>query len=130
MKRALYDNYAVFGTDISQGRNFLTWNTTRRFDAIITNPPYSLADAFIKRALELTEPQRGVVAMLVQTDFDHAATRQHLISEHPAFTLKLALTKRIRWFEKRDGDKSPSYNHAWLVWDWMNTSPPTIRHTQ
>lgn len=130
MMRVLRANgLSVFGTDITQGRDFAEWMTGRDFDAIVTNPPYRLADMFIERALELTEANRGVVAMLLQTDFDHAATRQHLISEHPAFAKKIALTQRIRWFRKTKDSKSPSYNHAWLIWDWQHTGPPIIRHS-
>ena len=53
---------------------------------------------------------RGLVAMLLRTDFDHAASRLHLFSKCPAFTRKVVLTKRIVWF---DGPKAaPSFNHA------------------
>src|SRR4051812_26447435 len=40
--------------------------------AIITNPPYAHAEAFISKALCLMMPPRGVVAMLLRTDYDHA----------------------------------------------------------
>jgi hypothetical protein len=26
----------------------------------------------------------------------------------------------------QSGGKSPSFNHAWFIWDWMNDGPPTI----
>jgi hypothetical protein len=36
-----------------------------------------------------------MVAMLLRTDFDHAATRAHLFASRPMFAKKVVLTKRI-----------------------------------
>jgi hypothetical protein len=48
--------------------------------------------------------------MLLRTNYDHAATRQHLFSDCNAFAKKIVLTKRIVWF---DGPGAPpSFNHA------------------
>src|SRR6516165_7961981 len=68
----------VHGSDIETGVDFLQQANTFRADAIITNPPYLLAREFIEHALRLTEATTGMVAMLLRTDYDHAATRQHL----------------------------------------------------
>lgn len=116
--------FKVFTDDITRGHDFLNRVTPFRGDAIITNPPYKFARQFIENALELTENTKGLVAMLLSVDFDSAATRVHLFAEHPAFTKKIVLTKRIRWIEDSTG--SPSENHAWYVWDWSNEDEPTI----
>lgn len=98
--------------------------TTAKLDGIFTNPPYSHAEEFIERALALTEPRRGIVAMLLAVDFDSAKGRQRFFAEHPAFGLKLVLTDRITWFEPElpppgvDDVSTPSDNHAWFIWDW------------
>ena len=99
-------------------------------DAIITNPPYDLATEFIEHALRLTEPAAGVVAMLLRTDFDHAKGRAHLFGCCPAFAKKVVLTKRIVWFEPEPGEKgkSPSFNHAWFVWDWRHEGAPALAY--
>lgn len=98
------------------------------FGAIITNPPYEIATDFCEHALRLMEPEQGIVAMLLRTDFDHARLRSHLFRDCPAFSKKLVLTKRIVWFEPEPGSKgkSPSFNHAWFIWDWKHNGPPTI----
>jgi hypothetical protein len=75
----------VHGSDIETGVDFLQQTNTLGADAIITNPPYLLAREFIEHALRLTEATTGMVAMLLRTDYDHAATRQHLFSGCPAF---------------------------------------------
>ena len=79
---------------------------------------------FIERGLSLTASD-GLVAMLLRTDFDHAKSRQHLF-QHPAFSKKLVLTKRIKWFEDSKGQ--PSFNHAWFVWDYRHKGPPTLAY--
>ena len=99
----------VLATDIATGQDFLLAK------AIITNPPYALAQEFIEHALELTKPD-GIVAMLLRTDFDHAKTRQHLFGECDRFAKKVVLTKRT------------SFNHAWYVWDWKHRGPPTLAY--
>jgi hypothetical protein len=99
-------------------------------DAIITNPPYDRAQGFCEQALRFMEQRRGVVAMLLRTDFDHAKSRSHLFRDCPAFAKKLVLTKRIAWFVEANGKPkaSPSFNHAWYIWDWTHEGPPTIAY--
>ena len=95
---------------------------------IITNPPYDLATEFCEHALRLMEPCGGIVAMLLRTDFDHAKSRTHLFRDCPAFSKKLVLMKRIAWFVEANGKPkaSPSFNHAFYIWDWKHEGPPTI----
>ena len=117
--------HAVRATDIQDHIDFFTIKIDGFGDsAIITNPPYSCAQEFIEHALELTSDDGGFVAMLLRTDFDHAKSRRHLFADHPAFSKKLVLTKRIQWFE--DSKSSPSFNHAWFIWDWQDQHLPTL----
>lgn len=122
MVRALTSaGYQVVATDIASGVDFLDCATVVA-DAIITNPPYTLAQAFIERGLELAD----VVAMLLRTDYDHAAGRAHLFGGCPAFAKKLVLTKRIVWFE---GPKAaPSFNHAWYIWHRGHADSPMLAY--
>lgn len=121
----------VLGSDLHQGgADFLMLGLPEgsQWDAIITNPPYELAQQFIEHALRLMEPVGGLVAMLLRTDFDHAKSRSHLFRDCPAFARKVVLVKRILWFDPGPGakGKSPSFNHAWFVWDWTHEGPATI----
>jgi hypothetical protein len=104
---------------------------TPPFD-IVTNPPGGLqgrkAVAFIDRALAITQPWAGKVAMLLGRDFDSGRTRAHLFRDHPAFATTLALLDRITWFEPRKG--SSSANHAWFLWDWRHRGEPVVRYTR
>jgi hypothetical protein len=112
-------------TDIETGHDFLGTIATD-WQAIVTNPPYVLAQKFIERALDLTAMNRGAVFMLLRTDFDHAKTRQHLFGRCAQFSRKLVLVKRIQWFEDSTG--SPSFNHAWFMWSHRHKGPPTLAY--
>lgn len=123
--------YQVVSSDIDHGDDFLfMFGTIVPVEAIITNPPYEFAQEFCEHALRLTEATRGLVAMLLRTDFDHAKSRTHLFRDCPAFAKKLVLMKRIAWFVEADGKPkaSPSFNHAWYIWDWKHEGPPTIAY--
>ncbi len=126
--------YCVSGYDIANGHDFLFQfeppGGGRMPDAIITNPPYELAPQFIEHALRLMEPHPGLVAMLLRCDFDHAKSRTHLFRDCPAFACKLVLMKRIVWFVEANGKAkaSPSFNHAWFIWDWRHDGPPVVAY--
>jgi len=128
MVNALVDaseGFSVRGTDIQDGHNFFD-ESSSSYDAIITNPPYALAQEFIQHALRLTQPKQGFVAMLLRCDYDHAKSRAKLFAWHKGFAKKLVLTKRIRWIEGSKG--SPSFNHAWFIWDWQHSGQPEIAY--
>jgi len=126
MVRALESlGFTVNGTDIDAGHDFLESYCgldEDGFEAIITNPPYVLAQEFIEHALK--QPV-SVVAMLLRTDFDHAKSRLHLFQDQ-RFAKKLVLTKRIKWFEDSKGQ--PSFNHAWYIWETAHRGPPTLAY--
>jgi len=99
-----------------------------RFDAIITNPPFgqggTLATAFIRAGLKRLGPS-GMLALLLPADFDSAKTRARYFADHPWFAAKIALTRRIVWFERSDGVRvAPKENHSWFVW---RRSPLRVR---
>jgi SAM-dependent methyltransferase len=93
---------------------------------IVTNPPSGpggrVAVAFIERALAITQPWQGKVAMLTRRDFDSAPGRVHLFRDHPAFATTVVLLGRITWFAPRVA--SPAENHCWCVWDWRHRGRP------
>lgn len=128
----------VVSTDLENGIDFLndkTWprNIVRRVDDVVTNPPYGkqgkIAEEFIARALELTRPRNGLVAMLLKPDFDSGSTRRRFFADCPAWGCKLVLLKRIVWFKSLNG-MEPSENHVWYIWSWRHTGPPTIYYSE
>lgn len=132
MVRRLSVHHPVCASDVHEtGDDFLKLGKAPdRTDMIITNPPYEAAQKFIEHALRLMEPCRGLVAMLLRCDFDHAKRRTHLFRDCPAFAKKLALIKRIVFFVEANGKPkaSPSYNHAWFIWDWRHDGAPVLAY--
>lgn len=116
----------VHATDITIDLDFLECVSAPDTQAIVTNPPYSLADKFIRHALDLMRPRRGMVAMLLRNEFDSAKKRADIFKNNQAFFLKLVLTKRPRWFA--DDKASPRHNFSWFCWDFTYPhAAPIIR---
>lgn len=81
---------------------------------VVTNPPYANAEAFVRKALELTAPSENWVAMLLRNEWDTAQCRDDLFMPDSRFRAKLILTDRPRWFP---GTKvRPRHAYAWYVW--------------
>jgi hypothetical protein len=138
MARVLTDaGWPVFASDIEPGlgmkRDFLApfpFAFPVQPLAIVTNPPYENGEQFCRHAINEMRPHNGMVAMLMRADFDHASGRRDLFADCPCFAMKLALTRRICWFTEPNGKPkaSPSFNHAWFLWDWQHAGPPTIAY--
>ncbi|MER9833421.1 class I SAM-dependent methyltransferase [Mesorhizobium sp. M0145] len=108
---------AVWSSDLREdcgygdaGVNFLTCDVNFKCDWIITNPPFNLAEAFIKRAL-LIAPN---AAFLLKSQYWHAKSRIKLFETHPPAFI-LPLTWRPAFLEKERG-KSPLMDVMWVVW--------------
>lgn len=105
--------------------DFLTVDPPSGLFSIVTNPPYQLAEEFIRRALKLTKPRRGSVAMLLRHEFDCAKTRRDLFDAEN-FAREIVLTKRPRWFSETA--TSPRNNFSWFVWDGMHRGPAILEY--
>lgn len=79
-------------------------------DAVITNPPFALAEAFIRKATQ----QAPLVAMLLKTNYWSAAKRVKLRQACPP-TARLDLTWRLAFLEAERG-KSPLMDCTWFIW--------------
>jgi hypothetical protein len=66
--------FDVVGSNITQGVDFLGQAPEMGVSAIIINPSHALAQKFIER------DDIRIVAVLLRTDFDHAARRVHLLA--------------------------------------------------
>jgi len=108
--------------------DFTLTEVSRRFDAIVTNPPggprNGLAERFVETGLQHIA-HGGLLALLLPADFDAAGRRRPLFAECPAFRAKIVLTRRIVWFIRPDGKReAPKENHAWFIWEWTMLRAP------
>ena len=96
-----------------------------------TNPAFGVqgrtAVATIERGLERL-PKFETLALLLPSDFDFAKTRAHLFDDCPNFVGKIALRRRIKWFE--NGSKhGPKENSAWFLWSRIRRAPRRLFYT-
>ncbi len=92
------------------GMDFLATSYIGSAEWVITNPPFSQAEAFIRHALTLGIP----FAFLLKGQFWHAARRRALFERHrPSHVLPL--TWRPDFLMGRKGG-SPTMEAAWTVW--------------
>lgn len=98
------DSLAQIKTD------FLNWNDERKFDLIITNPPYLLAQEFIEKSLNFLN-EDGVLILLLRLNFFGSQKRKEWLINHLP-TYCLVHSKRIPFTSK--GTDSTEYAH--FVW--------------
>ena len=63
-------------------KDFLTWETDKKFEGIITNPPFSLAQEFIEKGMELLIDD-GQMAMFLKIQFLEGAKRKEFFEKYP-----------------------------------------------
>ena len=118
MVRALRsEGLTVTASDIQSGFDFLDPGFELDGRWIITNPPFSLAEAFIRRASELGRP----FAFLLKSQYWHSAKRLPLYREHtPSYVLPLT------WRPDFTGQGSSLLDMVWSV--WCGNTGVTIYH--
>ncbi len=92
--------------------NYLSWDSKKKYDLIITNPPYSLAEEFIRHSFDLVNPDTGKIIMLLRINFLGAQRRFDFWKKYPLTNLH-PLSCRPS-FTKSGTDQT---EYAWFVWD-------------
>jgi hypothetical protein len=90
--------------------DFLTCPAPAGISAIVTNPPFRHAAAFIERALD--HHRLPYLALLLKAQFWHAAGRIALHDRHPP-TASLIVTWRLDFRQMGN----PVMDCTWFVWD-------------
>jgi hypothetical protein len=101
---------------------------TRKFDQIVTNPPFSLAMEFIRKAKEVA---RHRFAMLLPLNYLHGKARHDLIYQDTVFPLaSVNIFTRYPMFGdllREDGRyRSGMMICAWYCWDREHVGAPTM----
>lgn len=104
-------------------KDFLDYSDEERFDWIITNPPFKLAEEFVLKALPMS---RVGVAILVRTVFIESVGRlDRIFSKHPP-TYFAQFAERVPMVKGRvDRKASTATGYAWIVW-----KKPLAQHTE
>lgn len=97
----------VWETDIQKGQDFLKYEMQEPFDWIITNPPFCLAEDFIRKAFQYEKP----FAMLLKAQYWHSAKRRKLFQDcQPTYILPLT------WRPDFTGSGASMLDMMWCVW--------------
>jgi len=96
-------------------RDFFDWKLA---DNIVTNPPYNLAEEFVRHALAIG---LGKVAMVLRLNFLESAGRYKLFRQHPPARIYV-VSQRTSMMPaiKRANGKMKAANavsYAWFVWE-------------
>lgn len=98
--------------------DFLKWPTGLRYDLVIGNPPFRLAEKFIRRSIELLRDD-GLVCFLLPGDFSHSDVRGNgLFKEHPPL-YEVSLMQRPMFRGPRGqslGSQNPN-NYIVMLWN-------------
>jgi hypothetical protein len=85
-----------------------------RFDWIITNPPFKLAEQFVDTALDRAKTG---VAVLVRSAFLEGIGRYHKLFMYRAPAVIMQFTERVPIVKGRvDEDSTTATAYCWLVW--------------
>ena len=112
------DNLRAVSSEVIIG-DFLELKTDEKFDYIIGNPPYSLAQEFLEKCFEIADENTRII-MLLRTNFMESKKRYWFWQKHPVNALYV-LSKRPSFTGK--GTDATSY--SWFVWD--GTDKQTIK---
>lgn len=109
------------GYDGTQIADFLKFDTSKKYDAIITNPPYSLALEFIQKSRELLT-DNGKIAMFLKLQFLEGEKRRDLFDNFPPTTIYVFRKRMATWRNGEPKDENgkkwaTTICHAWFVWD-------------
>lgn len=117
------------GIDVNGGIDFLNYEPHRKYDTVITNPPFALAQEFIEKALTLTNRR---VIMFAKIQLLEGDKRRKMFDNSP-LKYVYVFSKRVnplRNGEATDENGKPwasTMCFAWFVWDLEYEGEPIIR---
>lgn len=119
--------------------DYLTWETDKKFDCIITNPPYSLAKEFVEKSMPLLNDgydedgyPNGQLIMFLKIQFLEGAKRKELFEKYPPKYIYVFRNRMATWNNGEPLDPNgkrwaTTMCHAWFVWEKGSTTEPIIR---
>lgn len=102
----------------------MEWQQRIDIEAIVTNPPFKLANQFVEHALF----HAPLVCMLLRLAFLEGVERSPILdggklARVHVFRNRLPRMHRAGWEGKRSSSRVA---YAWFVWDRFHSGPPTL----
>lgn len=118
------NGYEVISTDIKTGFDFLKDKADFYFDMIITNPPYSLKNEFLRKCYEYNKP----FALLLPITALEGIERGKMFKEKGISVV--VFDKRINF--TNDGRKRSGcwFNTSWFLWNVNENNKLYFEHLE
>ena len=119
--------------------DYLTWKTDKKFDCIITNPPYSLAKEFVEKSMALLNDgydgdgyTNGQLIMFLKIQFLEGAKRKELFEKYPPKYIYVFRNRMATWNNGEPLDPNgkrwaTTMCHAWFIWEKGSKTEPIVR---
>lgn len=115
MSVVLEENYRVSKSDIvdrgcgADVVDFLKGPWPSKIDAVVTNPPFNLSEAFVRTTFDKTDAR--FLALILKSQWFHARKRVDLFLKHPPMYV-CPMTWRVDFL----GKGAPTMDTLWVVW--------------
>ena len=103
----------------------------QKFDNVVTNPPYSLAQEFLEKSMEVVN-DGGKIAMFLKIQFLEGAKRREMFKKYPPKYIYVFSKRQNPWRNGSPVDEkgkpwSSTMCFAWFVWEKGFTGEPIVR---
>ena len=103
----------------------------KKFDSIITNPPYSMAQEFVEKSMSILNC-KGKVAMFLKIQFLEGIKRLDLFKTYPPKYIYVFSKRQAPWSNGSPVDEkgkpwSSTMCFAWFIWEEGFNEEPIVR---
>lgn len=103
----------------------------QKFNNIITNPPYSLAQEFLEKSMKIID-KNGKVAMFLKIQFLEGVKRKEMFKKYPPKYIYVFTKRQNPWRNGKSVDEkgkpwSSTMCFAWFIWEEGFNGEPVVR---
>ena len=113
-------------------QDYLNWDTDQRFESIITNPPFALAQQFVEKSMQLLA-DNGKMAFFLKIQFLEGLKRKEFYEKYPPKYIYVFRSRIATWNNGSEVDPNTGKRwastmcYAWYVWEKGSKTEPIVR---